>query len=680
MSPCAARVAGALAAVAAALSAATALAQQPPAAPPAAKPAGAEGPAVMIVFDGSGSMWGRIDGDNKTNKFSVAREALRQALEKPGLTARVGLMSFGHRRKADCNDIEIIVPPQAGEPDRIMAPLGKLNPRGKGPLSNSLREAAKALAGQKVASIVLVHDNADNCQQDACAAADEIAKAQPGLAIHAIGAGLEPDDVKRMACVARGGGKFVNAENADQVTTAIGEAMQAALKSPAPSKAPAGAAPTDSAPQAAAAPKAPASPQGAAGISSLGVAARLGASGPAVDVPLRWRVTRVGEAVPLLDTEAKEILKPLPAGKYEVEARIGQVVGRQTVDVPAGAPASAILALEAGRIRYALRNGKAADGIAGTVVSLAPVGADGKPAGGPPMLLSRASTGDLFLAPGTYMLSADQGAVHRETKLTVAAGDVRTEEVQLATGRLAVTAQAQEGGPVLDQAMFIVSVDDPDAPQGLREVARSGSATPEFVLPAGSYQVTARVDTTEARQRIAVSAGDLVRAAVVLGLGRIQVTHTLDAALVKALPNVTTRVTRIDGDPRVVARGNGLNPSFALPAGRYRVESAIGDQNARALADLDLKAGGGVTVTMRIDTARVQMRPGGAALLPTQGDMLWEIRDAKGRVVWRTIQPEPKALLIPGRYTIRSETRGRVVEQVIDVAAGEARNVSGSQP
>ena len=52
--------------------------------------AGNEPASVVIVFDGSSSMWGNIDGD-AGSKLAVAREAVRRALGKVGPQTRVGL-------------------------------------------------------------------------------------------------------------------------------------------------------------------------------------------------------------------------------------------------------------------------------------------------------------------------------------------------------------------------------------------------------------------------------------------------------------------------------------------------------------------------------------------------------------------------------------------------------------
>ncbi len=63
---------------------------------------------TMIVLDGSGSMWGRIDGKPK---LEIAREVLRGVLPGVPQSTELGLIAYGHREKGNCADIEMIVPP-----------------------------------------------------------------------------------------------------------------------------------------------------------------------------------------------------------------------------------------------------------------------------------------------------------------------------------------------------------------------------------------------------------------------------------------------------------------------------------------------------------------------------------------------------------------------------------------
>ena len=124
---------------------------------------------LIVVFDGSGSMWGSIEGA-KTSKLVLAREAVRRGLGKINAQTRVGVASFGHRR-GDCGDVEVLRAPEPLDVQRILEPLERLNPRGRGPLTLALREAAKSLPASAKKSLVLIHDDADNCQQDLCTVA-----------------------------------------------------------------------------------------------------------------------------------------------------------------------------------------------------------------------------------------------------------------------------------------------------------------------------------------------------------------------------------------------------------------------------------------------------------------------------------------------------------------------------
>ncbi|TIQ16281.1 MAG: VWA domain-containing protein, partial [Mesorhizobium sp.] len=66
---------------------------------------------VVIVLDASGSMWAQIDGKPK---LEIARESLRTVLQSVPADREIGFMAYGHREKGSCEDIELIVPPQAG--------------------------------------------------------------------------------------------------------------------------------------------------------------------------------------------------------------------------------------------------------------------------------------------------------------------------------------------------------------------------------------------------------------------------------------------------------------------------------------------------------------------------------------------------------------------------------------
>ncbi len=107
-----------------------------------------------------------------------------------------------------------------------MDSLDRLNPRGRGPLTHALREAAKAFPpGPGRRSVILVNDDIDNCQQNVCAAGEELRRA--GIVAHIVGLGLKPDDAARMACLPQvTGGRSYNARTPEQLNAFIEEALR----------------------------------------------------------------------------------------------------------------------------------------------------------------------------------------------------------------------------------------------------------------------------------------------------------------------------------------------------------------------------------------------------------------------------------------------------------------------
>ena len=59
---------------------------------------------AIIVLDGSGSMWAQIDGKAR---ITIARETLREVLATLPDDLELGFMTYGHREKGNCADIEI---------------------------------------------------------------------------------------------------------------------------------------------------------------------------------------------------------------------------------------------------------------------------------------------------------------------------------------------------------------------------------------------------------------------------------------------------------------------------------------------------------------------------------------------------------------------------------------------
>jgi len=182
--------------------------------------AGAGTPRAMIVFDASGSMWGRIDG---VSKIEIARQALRDLLRDWNSQIPIGLTVYGHRRKGDCRDIETLIPIGPLDRQRMIRTVDSIQPKGKTPIAQSLRQVAGALRGSEdPATIILISDGKESCDADPCRVAAELKKSGINFVAHVIGFHVDRDADRQLACIAHAtGGEYFSARNAAALNRAV---------------------------------------------------------------------------------------------------------------------------------------------------------------------------------------------------------------------------------------------------------------------------------------------------------------------------------------------------------------------------------------------------------------------------------------------------------------------------
>jgi len=180
---------------------------------------------LAIVFDGSGSMWGQIEG---RTKIEIAREAMSGVLGNLPGDLELGLLAYGHREKGNCADIELVVPPAAGTASAIKAATDKISPRGKTPLSAAVRQAADTLKfTEDKATVVLVTDGIETCNADPCALGNELAALGVNFTAHVIGFGLSDEEGRQVACLAENtGGLYIQANNTSELSDALAHTVE----------------------------------------------------------------------------------------------------------------------------------------------------------------------------------------------------------------------------------------------------------------------------------------------------------------------------------------------------------------------------------------------------------------------------------------------------------------------
>lgn len=189
---------------------------------------------TILVMDGSGSMWGQIDG---INKIVIAREVVDGLLDRFPTDQNLGLTLYGHRTRGDCSDIETVVAPGLGNREAISQAVNTLNPRGSTPMTDAIIQAAQSLRYTEVpATVILVSDGVETCNPDPCAAAEALEQAGIDFTAHVVGFDVtEADALAQMQCLAdRTGGTFTTASNAEELSDALIQVAIAPAPEPEP--------------------------------------------------------------------------------------------------------------------------------------------------------------------------------------------------------------------------------------------------------------------------------------------------------------------------------------------------------------------------------------------------------------------------------------------------------------
>ncbi|MCV0349886.1 MAG: VWA domain-containing protein [Nitratireductor sp.] len=193
---------------------------------------------LLFVLDGSGSMWGQIDG---VAKITTARQVLSGLMGDLAANTNVGLMAYGHRREGDCGDTEIIYPVANYESGQLTPAIEGITPRGKTPIADALMRAADAMPQSgRPANVLLISDGLETCGGDPCAAAAALAERGINTRVHVVGFDLSDEENAALQCIAdNGNGKYYSASNADEFARAVGEVVaEAERQMPEPKPAP----------------------------------------------------------------------------------------------------------------------------------------------------------------------------------------------------------------------------------------------------------------------------------------------------------------------------------------------------------------------------------------------------------------------------------------------------------
>lgn len=183
--------------------------------------------AVMVIYDSSGSMWGKVD---QRHKYMIARENFARMIDQfaaDRLDLDLGLTTFGHRVRGDCNDIEQIVGLQSlADPQHrqnLKNAINRLEPKGITPIAVALEFAAERLKySEQRATVILISDGIEECGGDPCAVAGKLKKLGVAFTAHLVGFDLKREEFEKLRCVADlTGGQALLANDAASLSEAL---------------------------------------------------------------------------------------------------------------------------------------------------------------------------------------------------------------------------------------------------------------------------------------------------------------------------------------------------------------------------------------------------------------------------------------------------------------------------
>ncbi|MCB2228908.1 MAG: VWA domain-containing protein [Desulfarculaceae bacterium] len=177
-------------------------------------------PEVVFILDASGSMWGQAGGQSK---IAVAKEVMAKAVPALPAEVRLGLVAYGHRKKGDCADVEVLVAPGSSDRAALLKKVAALSPKGKTPMADSIKQTAQMLkAKENETTIVLVSDGIETCDADPCGVVKALKASGVKFVLQVVGFDVDAKGKAQLECLASaGGGKYFSANDAAGLLAAL---------------------------------------------------------------------------------------------------------------------------------------------------------------------------------------------------------------------------------------------------------------------------------------------------------------------------------------------------------------------------------------------------------------------------------------------------------------------------
>ena len=238
---------------------------------------------------------------------------------------------------------------------------------------------------------------------------------------------------------------------------------------------------------------------------------------------------------------------------------------------------------------------------------------------------------------------------------------------------LALTAKYGKDLPVITNGLvWRVFADKPDETGTFKLIREERGATPNIVLPPGSYVVHVALGLVSATRAVTLKS-ETDREAFILPAGGLRIEGRVGTS--KIPPNQIS-FSIYKGSQFEAGERSSLIPNVSagdvalLPEGTYYIISNYGDANSVVRSDIRLQAGRltDVIITHRaaVITLKLVSDKGGEALANTA----WSVITPGGDVIKESIGAFPRVVLSEGEYRAIAKNEGKVFERPFNVVNG----------
>ncbi|CDX43124.1 von Willebrand factor type A [Mesorhizobium sp. SOD10] len=526
---------------------------------------------VIIILDASGSMWAQIDGKPK---LEIARESLRTVLQSVPADDEIGFMAYGHRTKGSCDDIELIVPPQAGSASAISAAADSMKFLGKTPLTAAVKQAAQALKyTEDKATVVLITDGLETCGGDPCALGKELKQTGVDFRADVVGFGLSADEGRQIACLAENtGGKYIQASDEKALQEALVETVAAPVPAPEPAPAPA------PAPE-------PAKPE-----FNFMPSVVMAEGGPEIsDNSNAWEIYKAaadGTRGDQVITEYGELKTNLEPGDYVIVARDDEAKSEQKVKIEAGQVYRPLFTLNAGTLVIHPHASQGSEISSEARVDFAYPGG------------STTHYGDAkaTLPAGEQKVTVQIGAGTVTETVQLAAGQTVEKDIVVGVGHAVLNAYYTAGGDKADNSgIGFEIVKAKKKIDGSREsVEHSYGPDSKFWLPPDDYVALTKLDLAVVEQPFSIKAGDNQNVNVALDAGVLAMSAPGAYSI-----EVFSSKKDIEGKRKSLGLSYGDSWQQTIPAGDYVVVRHMSAEGQEKEVPVTIKAGERSEITVQ---------------------------------------------------------------------------------